>query len=182
MSYYAPRQSRLSVRPRARDSIFAGGGSEWHGTDPESSFSPDLLESVLAMEDCCEEAHEAQQILRNGTFDLPRMTRVLGNQRVFLLVDEGTVEKYKADLCDEIEPQITELTSRAEKGMKALQKKHLALHTKVETAHSRPQPRSAPGGTNRRLQMLMKQSERLEVQLRELESEILTMEAAQRRR
>jgi len=102
------------------------------------------------------------------------------------------VEKYKADLCDEIEPQITELTSRAEKGMKALQKKHLALHTKVpdilvcrgvsslsmaqvETAHSRPQPRSAPGGTNRRLQMLMKQSERLEVQLRELESEILTM-------
>ena len=45
----------------------------------------------------------------------------------------------------------------------------------VETAHSRPQSRSAPGGANRRLQMLMKQSERLELQLRELESEILTM-------
>jgi DASH complex subunit SPC19 len=50
---------------------------------------------------------------------------------VFLLVDEGTVEKYKADLSDEIEPQITELISRAEKGMKLLQKKHLALQTKV---------------------------------------------------
>ncbi|KAI0254800.1 Spc19-domain-containing protein [Lactifluus subvellereus] len=181
MSYYAPRQSRLSVRPRTRESFFPGG-SEWHCADPQSSFSRDLLESVLAMEDCCEEAHEAQQILRNGTFDLPRMARVLDNQRVFLLVDEDTVEKYKADLSDEIEPQITELISRAEKGLKALQKKRLLLQTKVETAQSRPQSRFAPGGANRRLQMLVKQRERLEAQLRELESEILTMEAAQKRR
>ncbi|KAN0126755.1 Spc19 domain containing protein [Russula decolorans] len=181
MSYHAPRQSRLSVRPRARDSIFPGG-SELHCADPQSSFSPDLLESVLAMEDCCEEAYEAQHILRNGTFELPRMTRVLDNQRIFLLVDEDTVEKYKADMSGEIEPQITELISRAEKGTKTLQKKHHALQTKVETAHSRPQSRSAPGGANRRLQMLMKQSERLEAQLRELESEILTMEATQKRR
>jgi hypothetical protein len=47
------------------------------------------------------------------------------------LVDEGTVEKYKADMSGEIEPQITELISRAEKGMKTLQKKHHALQTKV---------------------------------------------------
>lgn len=51
--------------------------------------------------------------------------------QVFLLVDEGAVEKYKADLSDEIEPQITELVSRAEKGTKALQKKQLLLQTKV---------------------------------------------------
>jgi hypothetical protein len=50
---------------------------------------------------------------------------------VFLLVDEGTVEKYKADMSGEIEPQITELISRAEKGMKTLQKRHHAIHTKV---------------------------------------------------
>jgi len=48
-----------------------------------------------------------------------------------LLVDEDTVEKYKADLSDEIEPQITELISRAEKGTKVLQKTQLALQTKV---------------------------------------------------
>jgi Spc19 len=41
------------------------------------------------------------------------------------------VEKYKADLGDEIEPQITELISRAEKGLKALQKKQHLLQTKV---------------------------------------------------
>jgi hypothetical protein len=50
---------------------------------------------------------------------------------VFLLVDESTVKKYKADLSDEIEPQITELISRAEKGLEALQKKRLLLQTKV---------------------------------------------------
>ena len=37
-----------------------------------------------------------------------------------MLVDEGTVRKYKADLTDEIEPQINELLARAEKGIKAL--------------------------------------------------------------
>jgi len=93
-----------------------------------------------------------------------------------LLVDEGTVEKYKTDLSDEIEPQITELISRAEKGMKSLQKKRQALQTKVETAHSRPSSRPAQGGPNRRLQLLVKQRERLEEQVRELESEILAMQ------
>ena len=102
--YYTPRKSRLSARPRARESIFPGG-SELHREGSQPSFSPDLLESVRAMEDCCEEAskdipvhhpnrgtyilpypflqaHEAQQLLRNGTFDLPRMAHVLDNQRV----------------------------------------------------------------------------------------------------
>ncbi|KAH8988477.1 hypothetical protein EDB92DRAFT_2009894 [Lactarius akahatsu] len=202
--YYTPRKSRLSARPRARESIFPGG-SELHREGSQPSFSPDLLESVRAMEDCCEEAskeigstiiipppwtylplllqaHEAQQLLRNGTFDLPRMAHVLDNQRVFLLVDEGTVKKYKADLSDEIEPQITELVSRAEKGMEALQKKRLLLQTKVKTAQSKPVPPSASDGVNRRLQLLVKQRERLEAQARELEAEILEMEAEQKRR
>lgn len=48
-----------------------------------------------------------------------------------MLVGEGTVEKYKADMGEEIEPQIAELISRAEKGTKTLQKKHQALQTKV---------------------------------------------------
>ena len=46
-------------------------------------------------------------------------------------MDEGTVEKYKADMSGEIEPQITELISRAEKGTKTLQKKHHVLQTKA---------------------------------------------------
>jgi DASH complex subunit SPC19 len=133
------------------------------------------------LEDCCEEGHEAQQLLRNGTFDLPRMAHVLNNQRVFLLVDEGTVKKYKADLSDEIEPQVTELISRAEKGLEALQKKRLLLQTKVKTAQSKPLAQPPPDGVNRRLQLLVKQRRRLEAQAKELEAEILEMEADQKR-
>lgn len=58
----------------------------------------------MAMEDCCEEvrtrflcrlrcphlkaykAYEAQELLRNGTRDLPRMKKILENQRVRYLV------------------------------------------------------------------------------------------------
>lgn len=51
--------------------------------------------------------------------------------QVFLLIDEATIRKYKADLTDEIEPQINELLSRADKGLKVLQKREGALRTKV---------------------------------------------------
>lgn len=42
------------------------------------------------------------------------------------------MQQYKADLTDEIEPQINELLERAEKGLKALNRKESLLQTKVE--------------------------------------------------
>lgn len=48
-----------------------------------------------------------------------------------MLIDESTVRKYKTDLRDEIEPQINELITRAEKGLKGLLKKESLLHAKV---------------------------------------------------
>ena len=118
---------------------------------------------------------------------------------MFLLIDEGTVRQYKADLTDEIEPQINELLERAEKGAKALCRKESLIQTKVrppdlhkysfcgrilsiqvqaaQAAQSRPA--RAPTGTSasnkleaRRLQMLAKQRERLEEELEALESEV----------
>ncbi|OSX59327.1 hypothetical protein POSPLADRAFT_1150991 [Postia placenta MAD-698-R-SB12] len=122
------RVSRLSVHPRyrPRESVFVGGSELYRG-DSHAVCSPYLRECVLAMEDCCEEAHEAQQILRQGTYDLPRMAKV------FLLIDEATVRRYKADLTDEIEPQINELISRAEKGLRILLKKESTLKAKVSS-------------------------------------------------
>lgn len=94
------------------------------------------------------QAHEAQQLLRSGTQDLPRMTKVLENERVdqfplvylisahanpkvFLLVNEDTIKRYKNDLADEVEPTINELIGRAEQGLAALEKKEVSLKTKV---------------------------------------------------
>ena len=51
--------------------------------------------------------------------------------QLFVFVNEATVQKYKADLTEEIEPQILELISRAKKGMKVLERRHHALKTKV---------------------------------------------------
>ncbi len=50
---------------------------------------------------------------------------------MFLLVDESTVRRYKADLTDEIEPQINELLLRAEKGLQVLLKRESMLQAKV---------------------------------------------------
>jgi len=125
------------------------------------------------------QAHEAQQLLRNGTFDLPRMSKVLENQRVFLLIDEATVRRYKADLADEIEPQINELIDRAEKGLNALNRREGLIQSKVEVAQAM-QSKVATAPTSdkreeRRLQMLAKQRQRLEVEAKVLESEILAL-------
>ena len=51
---------------------------------------------------------------------------------MFLLIDEATVRRYKADLTDEIEPQINELLSRAEKGLQVLLKRESILQAKVD--------------------------------------------------
>lgn len=52
-------------------------------------------------------------------------------EQVFLLIDEDTVRRYKADLANEIEPQINELIERAEKGLKALSRKQALIQSKV---------------------------------------------------
>ncbi|KAG1891197.1 Spc19-domain-containing protein [Suillus subluteus] len=170
--------SRLSMLPRPRESVFTGGLDPYRG-DVNVVCPPNLRECVLAMEDCCEEAYEAQQLLRNGTFDLPRMRKVLESQRVFLLIDEGTVHRYKTDLADEIEPQINELIDRAEKGLSALNRREGLIQSKVEVAQAM-QSRVATAPTSnkreeRRLQMLAKQRRRLEDEVKVLESEILAL-------
>ncbi len=42
------------------------------------------------------------------------------------------MRKYKADLTDYLEPQLNELFTRAEKGLKTLQKQESMLQTKVD--------------------------------------------------
>ncbi|KAF8958527.1 Spc19-domain-containing protein [Flammula alnicola] len=171
--------SRLSrANLKARESIFASGPEQYIG-DIQARCPPDLEECVMSMEDCCEEAYEAQVLLCNGTKDLPRMTKILQNERVFLLVNEDTVKRYKSALADEIEPAITELIERAEQGLAALEKNENVLQTKIESAKSRPP--TATGTTAvqkleaRRLQTLTRQREKLEAEVRALEDEVLKL-------
>ncbi|KAF8740129.1 hypothetical protein AX14_008545 [Amanita brunnescens Koide BX004] len=167
------RRSRITPR----ESVF-GAGPELYRRE---ICPPNLAECVMTLEDCCEEAYEAQQLLRNGTHDLPRLSKVLENQRVFLLIDEGTVKRYKGDLAGEVEPQITELLKRAELGLEILVKKETLLRTKLEGAKLRP-PRPTAGTTAaqkleaRRHQMAVKQRERLEEERKALKAEVEALE------
>ncbi|TFK53099.1 hypothetical protein OE88DRAFT_1656954 [Heliocybe sulcata] len=170
--------SRFSMRARPRDSVFAGGPDTYRG-DRDAICSPNLFDCVSAMESCCEQAANSQQLLRNGTYDLPRMSRVLDNQKAFLLVDDATVRKYKADLGEEIEPEINELITRAQKGAKALAQKQATLQTRAETAQAKPTSRpkittttAADKLQNRRLQIKIKQRERLERDLAVLQHDV----------
>lgn len=133
----------------------------------------------MAMEDCCEEAFEAQHLLRSGTKDLPRMTKVLENEKVFLLVTESTVRRYQRNLVDDIEPAVGELIAKAEQGLSALEKREASLQAKLDN----PQRARAPTATTavqksdaRRLNLMMKQRERLDEQVRALEEEIMELE------
>ena len=66
-----------------------------------------------------------------SSYTLLPVQRSLICAQVFLLIDEATVRRYKADLTDEIEPQINELISRAEKGLQILLKRESMLRAKV---------------------------------------------------
>jgi len=154
---------------------------------------------------------EAQKLLRNGTRDHPRIMKVLKNERarrrilvdlvlywplfqVFLLVNEDTIRKYKADLADEVEPTIVELIERAEDGLRTLERKEALLKSKVtlwwhfvegidqhrqklENAHAQPNQNvtASQKMEARRLQLLKKQRERLENDVRVLEEEIILL-------
>ncbi|PBK67027.1 hypothetical protein ARMSODRAFT_889759 [Armillaria solidipes] len=168
--------SRLSrANLKARESVFASGPEIYRG-DIQAICPPNLAECVATMEDCCEEAYEAQLLLRNGTYDYPRMANVLRNDRVFLLVGESTVKKYKSDLIEEVEPAIHELIDRAEQGLKSLQRKQAQLQAKVvaKTAPSRPTSGAMAQQKleQRRLHMLTKQREQLEEECASLEAEV----------
>ncbi|KAK0190454.1 Spc19-domain-containing protein [Armillaria mellea] len=177
--------SRLSrANLKARESVFASGPEIYRG-EIQAICPPNLAECVATMEDCCEEAYEAQLLLRNGTYDYPRMANVLRNDRVFLLVGESTVKKYKSDLIEEIEPAIHELIERAEQGLKSLQRRQAQLQGKVQVAKTAPsRPTSGTMAQQkleqRRLHMLTRQREQLEEEYASLEAEVKALESKSR--
>ena len=93
--------------------------------------SMDLIGSVNALDEVCAEVFESQQLLRYGTYELPRTAKIVANQRVFLFVKESTIRQYKSDLSEEIEPQIVELLDRAKNGLRVLERRQKALQSKV---------------------------------------------------
>lgn len=54
--------------------------------------------------------------------------------QLFTLVNESHAAMYQAQIAEEIEPQILELTERAEKGIRNLERKETVLSSKVRSS------------------------------------------------
>lgn len=170
------RLSRANIR--ARDSIFAGSQDN-HRVDVVSRCPPSITECIANLEDSCEEVNAAQEMIRQSTEDFPRIQRVLSSTRVFHLIDEATVKRYKKDVADELEPALNELLERAERSLSDLLRSASGLQAKVDEAQTKP-PAGASASQKlqaRRLQVLKKQRERLEQELHVLETEVQRLEA-----
>jgi DASH complex subunit SPC19 len=170
----AIRQSQPHFK--ARESVFTTT-LDRRETQLQEVCPPSLEECVAALEDCCEELHETQQLMRHGTHDYPRMKRILENERLFLLVPESTVQRYESDLADQVEPCITELLTRAEQGKQALEKIEASLSIKLSTAESRIKAPNANNPDSKKLQQLMKTRKQLEAELAALQAEVEELEA-----
>ncbi|KAF8592667.1 hypothetical protein K439DRAFT_1400653 [Ramaria rubella] len=165
------RPSYAPSSGRPRESVFVSGPLP---QDNEPVCSPYIEACVAAAQESCDKIYDVQCSLRNGVADLPRMSGVLHNERMFALVNESHAAMYQAQLAEEVEPQITELTERAKKGIKQLERKESILTSKLEAARSRASSRAstAPSAVTKKLNMLVSQREALEKELLSLTEEV----------
>ncbi|KAF8528766.1 Spc19-domain-containing protein [Hysterangium stoloniferum] len=168
------RPSYAPSNGRPRESVFISGPV---AQDNDPVCSPYIEACVAAALESCDKLYDAQCSLRRGVSDLPRMSKVLQNERLFVLINEGHAATYQAQLAGEIEPQINELVARAEKSVKHLERKENLLMTKLEAIQSRASSRasSVPAMTTRKLDALTKQREALEKELEALNDEVMQL-------
>ncbi|KIJ37399.1 hypothetical protein M422DRAFT_781755 [Sphaerobolus stellatus SS14] len=169
------RPSYAPTGRQPRESVFISGPLP---QDNEPVCSPYIEACVAAAQESCDRIYEAQCSLRRGVADLPRMSKVLQNERLFVLINESHASTYSLQLVEEIEPQIGELAERAEKGIKVLERKESLLASKVDALQSRASSRvsSAPA-VAKKLDALARQREALEQELQTLSAEVEHLES-----
>ncbi|KAF8338870.1 uncharacterized protein EI90DRAFT_3117943 [Cantharellus anzutake] len=160
-----------------------------------------VAQDVTAAESCVLAAGACHEILLDGlesfeaeTQELLRLSRVLQNNRVrilicvewsefrvdlqvFTLVPEKRVKAYAAQQYEDIESQVTELLGLAEKSIKLMERKEKALKMKVESLQNKePEVSIEARNDARKAKMLIKQRELLEKELIALEKECAALE------
>jgi len=122
----------------------------------------------------------AQSTIREGAKDLPRISRILDNERLFVLVNENLIRQYASQLKEEVEPQVTELLRLAGEGLESLERSQRCLSTQVDVSDQKP--RSIVSATSkmemRRFNLLESQRERLQKEIQSLEAELARIEAS----
>ncbi|KIY70376.1 hypothetical protein CYLTODRAFT_187231, partial [Cylindrobasidium torrendii FP15055 ss-10] len=157
---------------RARQSVFDSAPVDHSVT----RCPPSLLDCVAALEGCCDAALDCEAITRDGTNGYSRMTKILSNDRVFILTSEGTVKRFKHELAESIDPTVNELIERAVAGLEVLRKRNTQLKARDEALKIVPARPTAGTTAQQRLEhgklhALMKQKLKLEAELAALQAE-----------
>ncbi|KZO97959.1 hypothetical protein CALVIDRAFT_596974 [Calocera viscosa TUFC12733] len=169
---------RSSVYPR--HSVFpsaTGLGSGSKGADGPRPYLPHLEACINATNQSTDTLKALLEDFNDGTGDLPRLTKVLENSRLFVLINEDVLRKYKAQLADEIEPQVGELIAKAEKSLGVLERREVQLQKKIEVHRSNgPAKPAAPAAASkaeeRRAKLMAARRDRLMRELKALEDEV----------
>ncbi|KAJ9114149.1 hypothetical protein QFC20_001665 [Naganishia adeliensis] len=69
--------------------------------------------------------------LEPGVSDLPRLTKVLANEHLYLLLPDPLLQEYKTELADSLVPQINMLVERAEEVIQRDEKKMKSLEERL---------------------------------------------------
>ncbi|GAA6063712.1 hypothetical protein JCM10212_006826 [Sporobolomyces blumeae] len=148
-------------------------------TPPSPSHWTALEGCSLALSQASQHLNGAIDVLHEGTFDLPRLSRVIHSRRAFDLVPSLEIQSAQASLRTEMSPQIQALVERAERGLEGLKDKERALRNRLD---KRNQP-AAPLATRtsspselalleRRLDELRTKKERMGREVERLEGEV----------
>ncbi|KZW04200.1 hypothetical protein EXIGLDRAFT_19105 [Exidia glandulosa HHB12029] len=175
--------ARPSTAQRPRESIYHSGVIP---RDQGLMCSPHLPGCVSALEDCLAQLHNVSLHTDDAIRDLPRLAGVLATERMSVMVNEPIIELYKAQMAEEIEPQIFEMVQRAATGLTALERKERTLKAKVEAAQSRAKAAQPARGTAtgavsskleaRRIATVAKQLAQAEKDMQSLAAEIQQLE------
>ncbi|CDZ96239.1 DASH complex subunit Spc19 [Phaffia rhodozyma] len=152
-----------------------------------------LSECVRVTESCVAHEKTSIQILQSAVSDFPRLSHVMENSRRYLFVPEPFVEAQKQRLANEMEPQIDELISRAERGLAVWERREVLKKRKLaqiasnssssgatsssKSSQPKPKPRSRPTAADeRKLAMIKGKAERLASEVEELEKELTALD------
>ncbi|TIB68799.1 hypothetical protein E3Q22_03423 [Wallemia mellicola] len=142
------------------------------------AFYQSLYSCQVAADSCVDEADEALRQLRDGLSDVARFKQISEFNRHFILISESEVNNAKSSLAADIEPQIRNLTTRAETALNNLlirqdQLKHKAIRRQELAYNAKSNLSPEDAGI---LQKLSLQKERYQVQIADEEAQLRELE------
>ncbi|KAG8884056.1 hypothetical protein FRB97_005278 [Tulasnella sp. 331] len=173
----------------ARASVYDPRPSTYYGGS-QSGASGGYLSAILnccaGADDALDQLDGASELLSKGTDDIDRLAKIVHSTRLYVLIDEPTLDQIKSDVTDAVVPQLEKLIEQGEKAltnleksMNSLQKKADNLQSRLTAQPARDQHAGAPLHVRneiRKTKLLVKQERMMQNELDALQNEIDDLE------